>query len=112
MQSNFVKFECNNFESYLFDAGLVIEPPPDDVVSSQRAPNVGSSINSDMNIDPKASEADQLDVLKSFVYGGLGESITSLGIVTSAAATGVTTRKCSFMAYLLYYLCHLLLNKL
>lgn len=35
----------------------------------------------------------KLDILKSIVYGGLIESITSFGVVSSAAATGTSTRK-------------------
>lgn len=35
----------------------------------------------------------ELDILKSIVYGGLIESITSLGVVSSAAASGASTRK-------------------
>lgn len=72
--------------------------PPDEVVSSSRAPNVCSLVDSEMKFGPKASEARRLDILKSIVYGGLAESITSLGVVTSAAATGATSCKCSFMS--------------
>ena len=35
----------------------------------------------------------ELDILKSIVYGGLIESITSFGVVSSAAASGTSTRK-------------------
>ena len=35
-----------------------------------------------------------LDVIKSIVYGGLIESITSLGIVSSAAGADAATCKC------------------
>lgn len=35
----------------------------------------------------------ELDILKSIVYGGLIESITSLGVVSSAIASGASTRK-------------------
>lgn len=35
----------------------------------------------------------KLDILKSIVYGGLIESITSFGVVSSAAASGTSTRK-------------------
>ncbi|KAJ4726794.1 Membrane protein of ER body-like protein [Melia azedarach] len=41
--------------------------------------------------DVEESEAHQWDILKSIVYGGLIESITSLGVVSSAAATGAGT---------------------
>ncbi|KAH9780212.1 Membrane protein of ER body-like protein [Citrus sinensis] len=78
--------------------GLIIETPPDEVVSSPRAPNVGSLVDSEMKFGPKASEARRLDILKSIVYGGLAESMTSLGVVTSAAATGATTLNIFAMA--------------
>lgn len=35
----------------------------------------------------------KLEILKSIVYGGLTQSITSLCTVTSAAASGASTRK-------------------
>lgn len=35
----------------------------------------------------------ELDILKSIVYGGLIESITSFGVVSSAAASGTSTRE-------------------
>lgn len=37
-----------------------------------------------------------VDILKSIVYGGLIESITSLGVVSSAAGAGSATCKHSF----------------
>lgn len=45
--------------------------------------------------DEVARESYQLDILKSIVYGGLVESITSLGVVSSAAGSGTATRKYS-----------------
>lgn len=78
--------------------GLIIEMPPDEVVSSSRAPNVCSLVDSEMKFGPKASEARRLDILKSIVYGGLAESITSLGVVASAAATGATSLNIFAMA--------------
>lgn len=41
--------------------------------------------------DEVARESYQLDILKSIVYGGLVESITSLGVVSSAAGSGTAT---------------------
>ena len=38
-------------------------------------------------------DSKSLEILKSIVYGGLMEFITSLSIVTSAAASGTTTCK-------------------
>ena len=40
-------------------------------------------------------DSKSLEIVKSIVYGGLMEFITSLSIVTSAAASGATTRKFS-----------------
>lgn len=40
-------------------------------------------------------EPQRWEILKSIVYGGLVESITSLGIVSSAASSGATPCKCS-----------------
>ena len=34
----------------------------------------------------------ELDILKSIVYGGLIESVTSFGVVSSAAASGTSSR--------------------
>lgn len=41
--------------------------------------------------------SNDLDVLKSIVYGGLVESITSLGVVSSAVGAGASTCKYSLM---------------
>lgn len=41
------------------------------------------------------TETRDWDILKSIVYGGLVESITSLGVVSSAAGAGTKTCKCS-----------------
>ncbi|XVF53250.1 hypothetical protein PTKIN_Ptkin05aG0084600 [Pterospermum kingtungense] len=40
---------------------------------------------------PDAGEANEWEILKSIVYGGLIESITSLGVVSSAAGAGADT---------------------
>ncbi|KAL5562134.1 hypothetical protein UlMin_031881 [Ulmus minor] len=40
---------------------------------------------------PQPSSGKRLEILKSIVYGGLTESITSLGIVTSSASADATT---------------------
>lgn len=58
--------------------------------------------------DVEESEAHQWDILKSIVYGGLIESITSLGVVSSAAATGAGTCKCYVLGnpVLIHHLLH------
>lgn len=53
--------------------------------------------NYDAEYDPEAaSEPRGLEILKSIVYGGLIESITSLGVVSSAAGGGASTCKWGF----------------
>ncbi|XP_023635505.1 membrane protein of ER body 1 [Capsella rubella] len=42
-------------------------------------------------LQPKIQDGTKLEILKSIVYGGLTESITSLCTVTSAAASGAST---------------------
>jgi hypothetical protein len=42
-------------------------------------------------------EPKKWEIVKSIVYGGLVESITSLGIVSSAASSGATPCKCCFL---------------
>lgn len=42
----------------------------------------------------------QWDILKSIVYGGLIESITSLGLVSAAAGSNAGTRMCSSITLL------------
>ena len=43
----------------------------------------------------ETGEPKEWEILRSIVYGGLVESITSLGIVASAASSGATPCKCS-----------------
>ncbi|XP_068650211.1 membrane protein of ER body-like protein isoform X2 [Aristolochia californica] len=59
-------------------------------------PGVSSGSDTQIHIgDPRMVEARtrEWDVLKSIVYGGLVESITSLGVVSSAAGSDATTLK-------------------
>lgn len=61
---------------------------------------VASSSQSRTQIEGRgagAGEAHEWDILKSIVYGGLIESITSLGVVSSAAGAGADTRKFSLI---------------
>lgn len=41
--------------------------------------------------DPRSEQRDEWDILKAVVYGGLLESITSLSVVSAAAASGAKT---------------------
>jgi hypothetical protein len=53
-------------------------------------PNAQSEIPN--SVEPRKG-GNKVEILKSIVYGGLTESITSLCTVTSAAASGASTRK-------------------
>lgn len=55
---------------------------------------------------PSSAQRDEWDILKAIVYGGLVESITSLSVVSAAAASGAKTRK--FLSWLLYCIAELL----
>lgn len=59
-----------------------------------------TSAQTQVHIDDQAGdevgEPYGIEILKSTVYGGLVESITSLGIVTSAASAGSSPCKCSY----------------
>jgi hypothetical protein len=44
-----------------------------------------------------SAERDEWDILKAVVYGGLVESITSLSVVSAAAASGAKT--CKFLSW-------------
>lgn len=46
-----------------------------------------------MGADADSGEAYEFEIIKSIVYGGLVESITSLGVVSSAAGGGTATCK-------------------
>ena len=53
---------------------------------------------------PSQQGAIKYEILRSIVYGGLIESITSLGVVTSAASANATTCKClEFLFCFLFY---------
>lgn len=47
-----------------------------------------------VDIGPQIDERPTYDVLKSVVYGGLVELITSLGVISSAAGSNSTTCEC------------------
>ena len=53
-----------------------------------------------------SDQRDEWDILKAIVYGGLVESITSLSVVSAAAASGAKTRK--FLCWFLYCMDELL----
>jgi len=53
-----------------------------------------------------SDQRDEWDILKAIVYGGLVESITSLSVVSAAAASGAKTRK--FLSWFLHCITELL----
>ncbi|KAG9455339.1 hypothetical protein H6P81_008243 [Aristolochia fimbriata] len=73
---------------------LVSQPVQDPPVSSMPAVSSGRDIQLNLG-DPRVVGARrrEWDVLKSVVYGGLVESITSLGVVSSAAGSDATSLK-------------------
>jgi hypothetical protein len=84
----------------------VIEVEPAEPAASQSAQNTVAPVGAEMlhqsgspmivgeQIGREVGEAHEWDILKSIVYGGLIESITSLGIVLSAAGAGAAPSKC------------------
>ena len=59
-----------------------------------------------IQVVPRLQQRDDRDILKAIVYGGLVESITSLSVVSAAAASGAKTRK--FLCWFLYCIAELL----
>jgi len=62
--------------------GAIVTESPTQVVNGEQPRN-------------EVGEPKKWEIVKSIVYGGLVESITSLGIVSSAASSGATPCKCS-----------------
>jgi hypothetical protein len=86
---------------------VIVEAEPIEPAASQRAQNTVPPVGAEMlhqsgspmivgeQIGREFGEAHEWDILKSTVYGGLIESITSLGVVLSAAGAGAAPSKCS-----------------
>ena len=64
-------------------------------VEAEILPQSRTQIYVGEQIDAEVAEAYEWDILKSIVYGGLIESITSLGVVLSAAGADAASCKCS-----------------
>ncbi|XP_008458056.2 uncharacterized protein LOC103497596 isoform X1 [Cucumis melo] len=77
------------------EAPTTVERATDTAVGSHEveAGPVAISIDDslDEQIEPESSRYNRWEIVKSIVYGGLAESITSLGIVTSAASANTGT---------------------
>ena len=54
---------------------------------------------------PQVVERRKPEILKSVVYGGLTEAITSLGVISSAAGSGASTCKCPLSLIALHFHC-------
>lgn len=67
---------------------VVVIPQVDTQVAQQRA--------------PERDEVQEWDILKAIVYGGLMESITSVGVVSSAAGADAKTCKSSVFAFVFF----------
>ncbi|RRT75015.1 hypothetical protein B296_00014200, partial [Ensete ventricosum] len=79
-------------------AAIQITPESDETIQRSEATTATEVLaHSDVRIDVAAPSAggsetsNDWDVLKSIVYGGLAESIASLGVVSSAAAADAST---------------------
>lgn len=80
---------------------LVDPPPPQEQPSMQIAnKETPPKTQAEPGVQPEIPKSvepgkggNKLEILKSIVYGGLIQSITSLCTVTSAAASGASTRK-------------------
>ncbi|GKV25435.1 hypothetical protein SLEP1_g34874 [Rubroshorea leprosula] len=78
------------------DDAMVEKNPGDDLIVVVEEGSVGTTVSqriesTAVSTENGVSESRGLDILKSIVYGGLIESITSLGVVSSAAGAGAST---------------------
>jgi len=67
------------------------EAPPHTVLAVPEA---------EIPVPASSAPRDEWDILKAIVYGGLVESITSLSVVSAAAASGAKT--CKFLSWFLH----------
>ncbi|XP_031110464.1 membrane protein of ER body-like protein isoform X3 [Ipomoea triloba] len=69
----------------------VVEAGPTETAESMNLPNLATEMCAVEQQGTNAREGNKIEIIKSIVYGGLAESITSLSIVSSAAAAGTAT---------------------
>nr|GMC68354.1 membrane protein of ER body-like protein isoform X2 [Ipomoea batatas] len=69
----------------------VVEAGPTETAESMNLPNLATEMCAVEQQGTNAREGNKIEIIKSIVYGGLAESITSLSIVSSAAAAGTST---------------------
>ena len=86
---------------------LTGEKPNPVIPQPSQLPHIVVPVLSERPVRPAPSDQrDEWDILKAIVYGGLVESITSLSVVSAAAASGAKTRK--FLCWFLYCMDELL----
>ena len=86
---------------------LTGEKPTPVITQPSESPHIVVPVLSERPVRPAPSDQrDEWDILKAIVYGGLVESITSLSVVSAAAASGAKTRK--FLCWFLYCIAELL----
>lgn len=102
---------CNN-QSYCYGAGGDVIVDVDGGASESKTSQIPDNVpiegvivsgsHTQVGEQPRdeVGEPQGWEIVKSIVYGGLVESITSLGIVSSAISSGATPCKCSFSFYL------------
>jgi hypothetical protein len=96
---------CNNQRCYYGAGDVVVDEEANESTTLQTEDNVpreGAIVTESptqvvIGEEPRneVGEPKKWEIVKSIVYGGLVESITSLGIVSSAASSGATPCKCS-----------------
>lgn len=79
------------FDKWLYNAGDDWRIPMDDPGASSSTADSGSTQRPLPPVEVKKTKS--LEIVKCIVYGGLIESITSLGVISSAAASDVDTSK-------------------
>ena len=86
---------------------LTGEKPNPVIPQPSQLPHIVVPVLSERPVRPAPSDQrDEWDILKAIVYGGLVESITSLSVVSAAAASGAKTRK--FLSWFLHCITELL----
>jgi hypothetical protein len=68
-----------------------LEPPLPTINPEDNVVNIGDDSSQPLLSPPLPKSPIKWEILKSIVYGGLIESITSLSIVTSAASSATAT---------------------
>lgn len=79
------------FDKWLYNAGDDWRIPMDDPGASSSTADSGSTQRPLPPVEVKKNKS--LEIVKCIVYGGLIESITSLVVIFSAAASDADTRK-------------------